>query len=258
MSKPTDLPESFAPLKDLEWQKITIGKSAAAVWQIALRDGNSVFLKSEANHPLAELPGEIERLNWLTKMGFKSPRVIDAEQSADRVWLLMSAVPGSDLTHLRDKPELFIRAYSQGLKRMHALDPRQCPFDHSIEARIALGTQRAAAKLVDESDFDQDWIGSTAEDVIAWLNVNRPTESELIVTHGDPSAPNILSDDERFSGMVDCTRLGTADVWQDLSIACRSIAYNVGQEHVRPFLDLYGVEWNAEKFRFYNTLDELY
>ena len=59
--------------------------------RITLGDGNHVFLKSEPVHPHAELPGEIERLNWLTRMGFKAPRVIDAEQDSERVWLLMSA-----------------------------------------------------------------------------------------------------------------------------------------------------------------------
>ncbi len=258
MTRPADLPESLSPLRDLEWTEITLGKSGASVWRITLGDGNSVFLKSEPVHPIAELPGEIERLNWLTSMGFKSPRVIDAEQGNDRLWLLMSAVPGQDLTRYLDRPTDFVRAYAQGLKRMHALDPAHCPFDHSIEARIADAEARLAAGLVDESDFDTEHVGWTGQQVLGWIKANRPEQGELIVTHGDASAPNLLADDGRFSGMVDCSRLGLADAWQDLTIACRSIAYNIGQEHVAAFLKAYGAEWDEAKYRFYNALDEMF
>ena len=112
-----DLPESLSPLRDLVWTPINIGESGATVWRITLGDGNAVFLKSEPLALLSELPGEIERLNWLTRMGFKAPRVIDAEQSGDRLWLLMSAVPGQDLTHYLDQPETFIRAWRARLRR---------------------------------------------------------------------------------------------------------------------------------------------
>ena len=258
MTKPDNLPESLSPLYALNWAEIGIGKSDSDVWQITLGDGNAVFLKSEPVHPLAELPGEIERLNWLTKMGFKSPRVIDAEQGNDRIWLLMSAVPGEDLTHYLDRPADVVRAYAQGLKRMHALDPTNCPFDHSIDARLEAARLRLDAGLVDETDFDTEHQGWTGQQVFDWLLANRPEMGTPTVTHGDASAPNVLALDGRFSGMVDCGRLGTADVWQDLTLACRSIAYNIGQDHVAAFLKAYGAEWDEAKYRFYNALDEMF
>ena len=204
------------------------------------------------------MPGEVERLNWLTRMGFKAPRVIDAEQANDRLWLLMSSVPGKDLTHYTAEPETFVRAYAQGLKRIHALDTTNCPFDHRVEARLAEGEARAVAGLVDETDFDTDRKGWSAQLVLDWLRTNRPEPGKMIVTHGDASTPNILALDGRFSGMVDCGRMGLADVWQDLALACRSIKYNVGQEHIAPFLAAYGAEWDEAKYRYYCTLDELF
>jgi len=255
---PRDLPESLSPLRDLSWQAITVGKSGAAVWRITLGDGNAVFLKTEPVHPLSELPGEIERLNWLTRMGFKAPRVIDAEQSGDRLWLLMSAVPGTDLTHYTGQPDTFVRAYAQGLKRLHALDTTTCPFDHSLDARLAAAEARLAAGLVDESDFDTARAGWTGPQVLEWLHSNRIAPGEAIVTHGDASTPNILALDGRFSGMVDCGRLGLADVWQDLALACRSIAFNIGEQHVAPFLTAYGADWDEAKYRYYCTLDEMF
>lgn len=258
MTKPLDLPESLSPLRDLDWTPITQGQSAASVWRVTLGDGNAVFLKSEALHPLAELPGEIERLNWLTSMGFKAPRVIDAEQAADRLWLLMSAVPGENLVHYEDQPETFIRAYSQGLKRLHALDTTTCPFDHGFAARLAEGRARAAAGLVDESDFDTDRKGWNVAQVLDWLHANQPQPGQQIVTHGDATTNNILALDGRFSGMVDCGRAGLADVWQDLALACRSIRHTLGDDAMHAFLATYGADWDEAKYRFYCTLDELF
>ncbi len=258
MTLPPDLPESLSPLRDYAWHEIGLGRSAASVWRIALPEGGSAFLKSEAIHPLAELPGEIARLNWLTSMGFKAPRVIDTGQSADRVWLLMSAVIGDDLTHLTDRPADLVRAYAQGLRRLHALDPAQCPFDHRVAARLTQAEQRLAAGLVDETDFDTDRRGWTGRQILDWLYAHPPSEGPLIVTHGDASAPNMLALDGRFSGVVDCGRLGRADPWQDLALACRSIAYNIGQQHVPAFLAAYGADWDAAKYRYYCTLDELF
>lgn len=258
MKIPADLPASLAPLRDLPWTEITHGRSSCTVWRIALSDGNAVFLKVEDLHAHAELSGEIERLNWLTRMGFKAPRVVDTEQTSSRLFLLMTAVPGDDLTHYIDRPGDFVRAYAQGLKRLHALDPTHCPFDQSLDAQLAAAEARMRAGLVDESDFDTDRKGWSAGQVLDWLHRNRPETGKLIVTHGDASTPNILAQDGRFSGVIDCGRLGRADVWQDLALACRSIAYNVGQEHVAPFLAAYGAEWDAKLYEYYCTLDEMF
>lgn len=253
-----NLPDALAGLADRPWTEITSGKSDAEVWRIDLSPETSVFLKSEPVGPFAELTAEIARLNWLTRMGFKAPRVVEALEADGRHWLLMPAVPGEDLTHYTDRPADFVRIYAQGLKRIHALDPRQCPFNHNIEARLAAGKLRAEAGLVDETDFDDQRAGWTGQQVLDWLHANRPAEGAQIVTHGDASAPNIMALDGRFSALVDCGRLGTADVWQDLALACRSIIHNIGRDHLEPFLAAYGAEWDEAKYEFYCTMDELF
>ncbi len=258
MTIPNDLPESLSPLRDRAWTPIHIGESPAQVWRIDLSADTSVFLKSEPLGELSELAGEIERLNWLTKMGFKAPRVVDAEQGLDRLWLLMTAVPGQDLTHYEGDRGQFCRIVAQGLRRLHALDPTQCPFDHSLDARLAAAEARLAAGLVDESDFDEERKGWTGRQVLDWLQANRPAEGDRIVTHGDISTPNILAEDDRFSGLIDCGRLGLADVWQDLALACRSVAHECGEEHIPAFLASYGAEWDEAKYRYYCALDEMF
>ncbi|MDF2799913.1 MAG: family aminoglycoside O-phosphotransferase, partial [Devosia sp.] len=58
--------------------------------------------------------------------------------------------------------------------------------------------------------------------------------------------------------MVDLARLGVADLWQDLAIACRSIQRNIGADHVASFLGSYGAEWDETRYRYYNALDNLF
>ena len=112
---------------------------------------------------------------------------------------------------------------------------------------------------MDEADFDTEHQGWSGAQVLDWLRQHQlPATGERIVTHGDASTPNILALDGRFSGLVDCGRLGVADPWQDLALACRSIACNIGQEHIGPFLGSYGANWDQAKYRYYCALDDMF
>lgn len=258
MSAPIDLPEQLVSLRDHDWSPITLGRSEAAVWRIGLGNDNAVFLKAAPAHGLSELPGEADRLDWLARTGFKAPRRVEMLEASDRHYLLMTAVPGTDLTHYRDDPEALCRIYAQGLRRLHALDPTHCPFDHSLDRRLADAKANVAAGRVDETDFDADRQGWTATHIMDWLLANRPPTGDRIVTHGDACLPNLMALDGRFSGMVDCGRLGTADAWQDLALACRSLIYNCGAQYIPAFLAAYGAEWDEARYRYYCTLDELF
>lgn len=251
------LPHALKPLLAHEWTAITVGKSQASVWHLAMGEGG-LFLKAEPSHALNEMPAELLRLDYLAEMGFPAPRIVDQVDGNDFNWLLMTAVKGKDLTHLRHEPEILIQVLADGLKRLHALDPSQCPFDHSLDQRLQDAQANVLAGRVDESDFEDEDKGWTAGQVFDWLTENRPAEIDRVVTHGDACLPNILAHENRFSGIVDCARLGVADRWQDLALACRSLAFNGGEKLVDDFLAAYGAEFDAERYAFYNRLDELF
>lgn len=261
MSAPRDtrpiIPPRLSALANRSWQAVTLGKSDASVWRIE-GGGEALFLKVAPQHELGELPGEAARLDWLDGTPIPVPRVLDSFAADGSDWLLMTALPGADLTHAVGRPGELCSALATGLRALHGLDPASCPFDRRLNAQLADGAARVAAGLVDESDFDAARQGWTAEAVLDWLLAHRPAGGDLVVTHGDASLPNILTHDGVFSGMIDVGRLGVADRWQDLAIACRSIIFNCGQEHVAPFLSAYGAAWNEERYRFYCTLDELF
>ena len=253
------LPARLAALLSQDRHEITLGRSDALVWRFTGKDEDeTLFLKAEPNHPLSDLPGEAQRLQWLAGTGIAAPalRASFSEQGFD--WLLMTALPGTDLTHLVDQPEALRNVLATSLRALHALDPAACPFDRRLDAKLADGAANAAAGRVDETDFDESRKGWTTQQVLDWLLDHRPATEDLVVAHGDASLPNIMAEHGAFAGIIDCGRLGVADRWQDLAIACRSLIYNCGREHVAPFLATYGAEWDEERYRYYCTLDELF
>jgi aminoglycoside 3'-phosphotransferase II len=251
------LPQRLASLLHRDRLPITLGRSDASVWRFE-GNGETLFLKAEPIHPLSELPGEAERLQWLATTSIPAPELRAHFEEDGHAWLLMTALPGADLTHLVDRPEALCNALATGLRALHALDPSICPFDHRLDAKLASGAANVAAGRVDETDFDDSFNGWTAKQVLAWLLEHRPTVEDLVVAHGDASLPNIMAQHGAFSGVIDCGRLGVADRWQDLALACRSIIWNCGPEHVAPFLAAYGAEWDEERYRYYCALDELF
>lgn len=251
------LPARLASQLGQDRLPITLGRSDALVWRFE-GNGETLFLKAEAVHPLAELPGEAERLHWLASTPLPAPVPRASFEERGFYWLLMPALPGRDLSQLADSPELLRNALATGLRALHALDPADCPFDGRIDAKLAGGSANILVGRVDKTDFDETRLGWTAGQVLDWLLENRPDGEDLVVAHGDASLPNIMAHDGAFSGIIDCGRLGVADRWQDLALACRSLIYNCGPEHVAPFLAAYGAAWDEHRYRYYCTLDELF
>lgn len=251
------LPLQLKPLEARDWEPITIGESKASVWRIAMGE-SALFLKAEPAHDLSEMGDELLRLDYLAEMGFPAPRVVDHVVAEDFNWLLMTAVKGRDLTHLGEEPKVLIQVLADGLKRLHALDPAHCPFDHSLDRRLRDAEANVLAGRIDETDFDDERDGWTGQQVFDWLAANRPEETNRVVTHGDACLPNFLADGSRFGGIVDCSQLGVSDRWQDLALACRSLEFNGGKAFVGEFLAAYGAEFDAERYAYYCAMDELF
>lgn len=255
-----DLPPGFAPLLDgYSWRKDSLGQSASSVVQFDAEARPPLVLKVEQSGPFDELGDEAERLEWLGKQGMPCPRVIARDVYARRNWLLMEAVDGVDLASSTLAASEQVVLLAEAVRRMHALDAETCPFDHRVGARVAAAKLRAEADVIDVTDFDEARLGKTAEELFVELQAKIPREGKLVVTHGDACLPNVIARDGRFAGFIDCSRLGVADPYQDLALTCRSIAHNLGEEWVQPFLDLYGVRRaEAEKLDFYCLLDEFF
>lgn len=236
----------------------TTGLSDASVFRLEAPGKPSLFLKVDAVNGFAEVPAETERLRWLAAQGISCPEVLAFAVHGSRNWLLMSAMPGKDLESAGPLPaETTIAIMAGALRTLHALDVRSCQFDHRLERRIADAGARVEAGLIDEEDFDGERLGQTAQQVFADLVALRPASEDLVVTHGDACLPNFMVDGHRFSGFIDCGRLGVADRCQDLALVCRSIRDDLGEEWITPFLALYGrPDADPAKLAYYQLLDE--
>ncbi|WP_313622021.1 APH(3')-II family aminoglycoside O-phosphotransferase [Achromobacter sp.] len=239
-------------------QQQSIGESRADVFLIRSANRPDRYLKSERIDAFSELPDETERLRWMAAQGLPCPAVLDTAQENDRQWLLMSAMPGQDLASANLAPERVVSILATALQALHRLPIAQCLFDHRLEQRIAAARRTLDAGLVDESDFDDERMGRTAQDAFAELLATQPRAQDLVVAHGDACLPNFMAKDGVFTGYIDCGRLGISDRHQDLALAARSIEHNLGREWIAPFYRAYGMQPDDQRIAFYCLLDEFF
>ncbi|EJC80425.1 aminoglycoside phosphotransferase [Rhizobium leguminosarum bv. trifolii WSM2297] len=237
-----------------------LGRSAASVFRLEGEGLPSLYLKVEQAGPFGELANEAARLDWLKASGLPCPDVIARESGGGRNRLLISALPGADLASASAlTPLVRVELLAAALLELHRLPIASCPFDHRLENRVAVAKARMQAGIVDETDFDETRLGKSAETLFAELESRRPDREDLVVTHGDACLPNFIACEDGFSGYIDCSRLGIADRYQDIALACRSIASNFGDALVQPFLDLYGLTaLEPARLDYYQLLDEFF
>jgi aminoglycoside 3'-phosphotransferase-2 len=253
-------PQLQAFVAGYSWNRDEKGCSDAQVFLLQSEGLPRLFVKVEAVSPYGELPDEIARLRWLSSCSLPCPDIIFDGMHAGHHWLLMNAVPGTDLASADSLTiEARVRILAGALRQLHALDPSTCPFDHRLNVRIEAARARVLAGLVDETDFDGDMLGKTAPELFIRLVSEKPAVGDIVVTHGDACLPNFMADNGSFAGYIDCARLGLADRYQDIALACRSVTDNFGEEWVRPFLDYYGLaQADPAKLAYYRLLDEFF
>lgn len=251
------LPLALRPLVDgYRWRRTTIGESGADIYQLNRKGRPSLFLKKSRTTPYMSLQDEAARLRWLGGK-LDVPTVLEVVADGEEEWLLMTALTGTNAAEASTPPHIIVRVLADALKKLHAIAVEACPFDESLERKIARAAENVAAGLVEESHFDERNLGRSAESLFAEMLRKRPSVEELVVTHGDACLPNFMLNEDRFSGLVDCARVGRADRYQDLALACRSLEYNFGEEWIEPFLARYGLSRvDADRLAFYRLLDE--
>lgn len=253
-----DLPEIWrARLAGYDAAPQTIGMSGAEVYRLAADGRDPLFLKTEPVTPFSELQGEAARLLWLRSQRIPCPGVIGTAEHGERTWLLMSAVPGRDLASSPELPdESIIRLSANALLRLHQLDWKQCPFDHRAKFRVAEAKRRLDGGVVDAEDLDEP--GGNLAELFDRLAATIPPSEDLVVAHGDACFPNFMADKDRFTGFIDCGRLGVADRWQDLALVARSLEFNFGPGRAGAFLRAYGATLDPAKQAWYRLLDEFF
>ena len=256
---PKHLPQAlFEALSDYDWQQNLTGFSSSQVFRLAKAGGENLYLKT-APRVDSELAEEKQRLEWL-KGKLSAPEVRLFVQTDERDYLLISEIEGAgaheDLWK-EDVPRA-IELLAKGVYLIHSLPVADCPFDETLEAKIERARRRMELGLVDESDFDDERRGRTAEDLFRELIATKPASEDLVFTHGDYCLPNVLFKDWQISGFVDWGRAGVADRYQDIALLTRSIKYNFGEKWEKRVFEIYDIEPDWKKIHFYRMLDEFF
>ncbi len=239
------LPEAFA---GYEAYPVTLGNSGAQVFRLVAEGKPTLFLKKFEAAYSNHLQDVAARLEWL-KGKLTVPEIVYYED-APQISLVMTAVPGFDLAHFNGESPAVKRQLTvelaRALRQFHALDARDCPFDHSAARELARLETHLAER---EASAGKSAGLQTARVTLEALKQKQPAE-DLVLTHGDACLPNILVADYELSGFID---LG--DRCRDLERACWSLGYNYGDGYHEVFLRAYGVtDFDRKKLSFYREL----
>jgi kanamycin kinase/aminoglycoside 3'-phosphotransferase-2 len=219
-----------------------------------------MFLKVDQKWPRRELSEEKKMLEWLSgRLPVASVLLFDEDDNND--YLLISGIPGVDAANLVgniDNTKLVI-LLAKGLRMIHEVPVKDCPFDRTLEIIIEIADFNVKHKLVHEWDFDEARRGKTAEELYEELLLLRPADEDLVFTHGDYCLPNVMIHQQEIAGFIDLHRAGIADRYQDIALAIRSIASNIGPGYEQVFFEEYGgIEPDTKKIEYYMLLDEFF
>ncbi|HMK97027.1 MAG TPA: APH(3') family aminoglycoside O-phosphotransferase [Acidimicrobiales bacterium] len=238
-------------------EPVPAGKSSATVTR---RDGSYQKVTPDASV-------EAATLLWLREHGIPAAEVLEFGPD----WLLTREVPGRTAAALWPTEERgrVVDALADMTRRLHALPTEDCPFDRALRVTVALAHARAAAGEVDLWDLDDERRSWGTEQLLAALDAQVPTMQARevpVVTHGDWCLPNVVLDPASIEvvGVIDTSRAGIADSYQDLALMTRSLLSTelnpqYGPAYADRFLNRYGHDpANDDKLAFYRLLDEFF
>ena len=193
-------------------RQIHLGLSPSNVFRLEAENKEALYLKTSPRVPGFSLLQEKMRLDWLQNR-LPVPQVLLFGESGETDYLLLSEISGAPASDdaLKGDTARTIERLVSGLKTIHELPLEDCSFDQRLDYKIELVRERIEKNLVDESDFDEERRGRTAEDLFRELLETKPLDEDLVFTHGDYCLPNVILKDGKLSGFVDWGNAGLAD-----------------------------------------------
>lgn len=244
------------------WEKDTMGMSDSKVYRIRNTGlGGNGYLKIMHHSSSESLSYERNIYNWLENR-LPVPKVIYYSKDDTKEILFISEIEGRNGADekLGLLPEYIAKLMARGLKTVHSLDIKDCPYISTLDNKLAIAHERIVNGEVDEEDFEESYRGKKAEEIYDILIKTKPKDEDLVFTHGDYCLPNIMISNKEISGFIDMGRAGLADKYQDIALALRTLRHNFNDEKLEEiFLSTYGIEEvNLEKVKYYILLDELF
>lgn len=249
------------------WEPVTGGESGA--W-VARDPARQRYAKIVAAEQVAELAAERDRTVWINQTDVPCAAVLDWRETGSGAVLVTRAVPGVSADQL-DGPALQ-RAWPSivaTVRDLHALATDGCPFDRGLAEMMRLARATVAEGRVVTQFLPQALQHTPPRQILEQIETELPDRlaqerAELVVCHGDLCLPNVLVDPAtgQVTGMIDVSRLGTADPYGDLALLLATARHAWSDEAMarrahREFTEVYGRELDADRQDFYLRVDPL-
>jgi aminoglycoside 3'-phosphotransferase-2 len=251
------VPESLKEIiGTTKWEQIGEGESGAEVWRSSLG-----FLKLSEKTALYPVLNDKQRLEYLAGR-IPAPEILHYAESESHQFLLMSALEGLHPMHddLNWTSEERITFLAQSLRRLHALPIDECPFRESIAEQLQRAKTNIEKGEIREDLLEPENQGRDLWELYAELEAMQPSAEDWVVAHGDSYPMNIIANPETHElvGFIDVGGLAVADRYSDFAPVANAIDWHLGKEGIRRFFELYGIDPNWEKLKFYQLLGEFY
>jgi len=235
------------------------GMSPAEVVKIKTQDGIFYLKSTQENfsNTTYSVRREKEVVEWLNGK-LPIPQIIDAGIESGREFLIMSELKGKRMDKFIRKPEVYVTHLVNAIKQLQAVDITNCPFNSSIDIRLAelkylLDNGLAS---IDTGDWEKSTTFINPAELYKWLCENRPAE-EFVFSHGDVVA-NLFTNDSGYY-FYDLGRGGMADKWLDIAFCVRDIRYlKNSKKHEDMFFELLNIKPNYPQIEYFILLDEMF
>ena len=259
-----DLPTCIQDRLDLSEAKLPpIGFSPENMYLIKHGfEGKDVVLKYSSRFEVYE---EAKIYQWL-KGKLPVPEVLFCEKIEDIYYLVVSYEKGVMMQEdiFLDGKENGIVRYAQLIAKIHQVDPTGFPFQHDLAYKLKKVRDTVSKHEAKTQYFEREYRNWSPEKMLLRLESLSGFEEDLVFCHGDVCMPNFLYDHHELSAVLDVSGAGINDRYLDLSIAIRTLRYNLEatnqtmtKQDVQLFLDTYGYSFDKRRFEFYLILDEL-
>jgi aminoglycoside 3'-phosphotransferase-2 len=239
---------------------VTSGMSGADVFRVRDAATGDQYLKIDIGPDSEHLRGEAERTKWLAAVGVRVPEVTMQFAGVDAFAFMMAALSGQPAEHTStDHWRPVVGAIAQAFAALHALPVDSCPFDETLNVRLARARDLVRRGAIDVTQFDARNIGFAPEALYQRLETSIPAHEDCVVVHGDATLSNLIVADDGKIGFIDCGSCGKADRYTDLALLAGEIADRFGVEARSAFLAAYGAaQWDERKAEFYRDLYEFF
>ena len=239
---------------------VTAGMSGAAVFRVVGGHGTDHYLKIATGAVADILKREIERTEWLSAAGIPVPRILDRLAEDKVVAVAMTALDGQTAEHIaRFDWRSPVAAIARAVAHLHSLPLATCPFDETLDIRLARARALVRAGAIDPAGFDERNAALTPGELYERLAARPPVPEDCVITHGDATLSNLILGHDGRIGFVDCGHCGRADRYVDLALVVGELEERLGTQAGKAFAEAYGdLRWDERKAEYYRDLYELF